>query len=365
MRVLAVLLSLAASAQTVKTPAAPVPVSGSPSISLPASAIGSLSISPAASLASTPGERVLRTVAVAGEKLPAAKGVPLAGRLVERIEENEFEVYRPLEEYLTLLGADFARRLAALSGHWIDAGAGEAKAAIHFLWEDELKIHGSYARHDSRMWKMIFDSDRKRSADELAIVDVLEKRLSYQGAPAALSAPFGRKPFVTAVSKTADALNMPRQPSGGKFRFLRGKFFRDIPVKDLLGRGGPAELITDVFGVFAYDPRPDLVLKRYTDLLADDGEIYILLGIDSDPLRLSQHRVRSGRKEIGLVDWVKGIPGLEVEEQANKNFGLPVSRVLRIKKTGGAIRIPSLELVDVVDTKGSKKLNPPLRIFVD
>lgn len=321
-----------------------------------------------------PRTRVSKLAVARGREL---RGVSeLAGRLRERVEDNSYEVYRGLDQYLTLLGADFARRLAALKGHWIDAGAGEAKAALQFLYETELYLHKSYAAHDSALWRRIFPIDEPRrgfSTDEKAIREVLESRLDRaltervradQEGRAERSSSFARKPFVTAVSFVADALNMPRQPSGGKFRFLRGRWFLSIPKAELVGKGGKAELITDVFGVFAYDPRPDLVLRRYLDLLADDGAIYLLLGVDNDPRRLSTHRVRAAGGEIGLVEWLKGIDGLEVVEQRNENFGLPPSTALRITRTG-KVRVPALTLAGVVEAAGSKKLNPPLRIFVE
>ena len=340
----------------------------------------------------------------------AAAGTAPNSLLKKTIRDDEFKVDRGIYHYIGALGLDFSARLIKLKGHWIDAGAGEARAPMQFLFEEKFnevvdsgrqfegvedpvyrRVHDRWKANDLKKSAALGDAEAKSLlarllketkeeaawGDERAkryLADLLSDRKLSQEEEAALDyfherehasiAPFHDKPTVTAVSLVAAAPDLPRQ-SGGKFRFLRGRYFLDIPKKELMGRAGQAELITDVFGVFAYDPHPDLVLKRYLGTLRPDGAIFILLGGVRAPARLSQHLVKKNDGTmVSLVDWVKSIQGIEVTHYTNKLFGLPAVETLRITLSGESrASVPKLKLAQVIDKKGSKKLKPLVRLF--
>lgn len=62
--------------------------------------------------------------------------------------------------------------------------------------------------------------------------------------------------------------------ANGTLKLFTGRFFESITRKELTSLG-PVKIITDFFGVMSYTERPDLVLKKYLDILDKDGAIFI------------------------------------------------------------------------------------------
>ncbi len=149
-----------------------------------------------------------------------------------------------------------------------------------------------------------------------------------------------------------------------------GRFIEDIPVKEL----GKAKLITDVYGPLTYTSAPDVVLRRYLDLLADDGSLYIFFGPEMDYGRAT---VTAGPEKMTLLDWLakntKGITVERIENQYNAGAVRPElgskryddSRdcvTLRIKKSGGKVIVPHLT---ITASRDGESTNPvPYRDFV-
>lgn len=62
-----------------------------------------------------------------------------------------------------------------------------------------------------------------------------------------------------------------KQKEAGKYHYLTGRFFEDIPVEEIK----KADLITDFFGAFSYSTEKFLILKKMIHHLAPGGKIMI------------------------------------------------------------------------------------------
>lgn len=243
--------------------------------------------------------------ALAQEKGP---GVPL------RVESNTFSVIRPLGYYMNRLGDGFASDLAKLGdkGHWIDGGSGEGVAIEHYF-----QVGGA-----NKKAAMYAGSDVAR--DSMTKIGALKQE---------------KRAYVTGI--TYHMLRTERPTYGNRLRHLSGRLMEDIPQKEL----GRADLISDVYGVYAYTNRFDKALAMYLTALKKDGSLYVFHDI-----RMYKTTIQVGEKEVPLFDWLGGIKGMRVERT---NEGLSI----RITKTGGNIEIPRLQFVS------EDNQAPPIRVF--
>lgn len=171
--------------------------------------------------------------------------------VLQRIANNKFETARNIFEYQSLLHPGFIHSLKALRSdqHWVDLGAGKAKAQIDFL-------------------------------------------KSFRDASQA--------PHNTAVAYKLDRWFRPPH-FFGKLEVKEGAFENQDT-----SHWKKADLATDLFGVLSYTHDFSLSLQKIVDLLQVQGELYIM----TTPWRT--HFVSQGRS-LRLEEFLKEIPGLRIE----------------------------------------------------
>ncbi len=244
------------------------------------------------------------------------------------IEANRFTVNRDLRDYACMMSGqkgklsidgpsvflDDAEKLTEAQ-HWMDMGAGEVYAQERFA--------------------------RKFSLPR-------------------------RAPRLTAV--TYEMIRDLSWDVAGLIRVHKGRFVENIPAGEL----GRADLITDVYGPMTYSAAPDVVLRRYLELLKDDGTLYIFFGPDFDYGRAT---VTVGARTMTLMEFVEThVGGVTVERVENQYNGLKVRPddwmrtdltadcvTLRIRRNGKPAFVPSLTLTGNED--GSAHAPIPFRHF--
>ncbi len=235
-----------------------------------------------------------------------------AGR--ELIRTIPFEKSGTLKEYLGSFPKQFGETLLRLPNHAhvIDAGAGQAYFAEQYV---SLKADDDPTLLLDQELMPIFRS-------------ILEK-------------PRYQRAFVTAID--LDVTRKPIPTYGGKLKVLTGRFFEDIPNGEI----GGADLILDRLGVLAYSPRIDDVLRKYTELLKDDGALYIHLGMDgpSNYSKASRIRTKLGIQTT-LLNWIMNLHGLRSSLKKSGPKMAHLALELRISDRS-RIRIPQLKLLEV------------------
>lgn len=272
-----------------------------------------------------------------GLALPSATDVacrealdPLSSSLNGHVNFSAFQTGRNLGSYAELLPVEFVRALVALGleAHWLDAGSGEGLATIDYLM----------GRQDNS------DSDYGAAPETREALQRLNERPTSQRA---------RTTGVTYKYKTdhwAAGLAEPRRAVLGKTgrgRWLEGRYFEDIPDTEI----GPAELITDVFGVLAYAPRLDEVVRKYLRLLRDDGFAFIHLGLPGEGSVDDRIWIWRDGARLGLVEWLQSISGVQARkiEFGTGTYGTRKARALELRRTSPSPLVPSLELIEYKD----------------
>jgi len=222
------------------------------------------------------------------------------------VAANSFSVIRPLGYYANRLGVEFLRELEGLRGdsHWIDGGSGEGVAIEQY---HQLGSNPEAAR---------FGGDEAAQIMERIGRTIPEQRARTTGISFHMSRP-GRRDY------------------GGRLRFLTGRLMEDIPGADI----GCADLISDVYGVFAYSNRLDIAMAKYLAALKPGGNLYIF-----DP----QLDRTSLANDVSVLDWLGRIRGMRLERTPGG---------LKITRTPETVSIPRLKLVS------EDAQNPPVRIF--
>lgn len=270
--------------------------------------------------------------------------LPLAERLPTIVASNYFNTSRGFYSYTTEFSDPFLQDLSRLNGdsHWIDAGAGELFAIEEYLGgiihptQAGIPLGKSLVERlkpavdDPLFEKHDFKMDREKALGLLR--EILDK-------------PISQKASVTGISYRISRPEFPNPD--GRIRILRDRYFEDIPDAEILGTSGKADIITDFYGIMAYS-KYDEVLRRYVNLIKEDGTIYLALGSDKDGFgHLSQIRDTQGNQQ-SLAEWLQNLEGLDVEiygsfARSRENL---IERVARIRKKPGAnVSIPNLQLI--------------------
>jgi hypothetical protein len=123
-----------------------------------------------------------------------------------------------------------------------------------------------------------------------------------------------------------------KQIQAGVAKIFTGRYFESIPQQELRELG-PIKLITDYYGVLSYTDRPDLVLKKYLELLDGDGIIMI-------------HGPNMGLEHGGSFhSWLKSVSGIDlIVTDTNIYNEFNEGYAFYIKKNGQPISIPGLLL---------------------
>ncbi len=253
-----------------------------------------------------------------GEKQAAPKRAPAVAQGKDapiNVQTNSFTVTRPLGFYGNRLGDEFVKDLGKLgkNSHWIDGGSGEGVAIEHY---HQLGKNGQALAFTGGESKQIFEAIGKTKADQRA--------------------------YVTGI--TYHMVRNVRPTYDNRLRHLVGRLMEDIPNKEI----GRADLISDLYGVFAYSNRLDQAMAKYLTALKSNGKMYIFWGA-----RMNETTMRVGGRNVPVLDWLRTIPGITVEG-GGPGAG---AGVIKITKTGDPIRIPRLEFVSETNQ------SPPVRRF--
>jgi hypothetical protein len=259
------------------------------------------------------------------------------------IEKNSFQVSRGLDLYLENMGIGLMDAFQSLKqgDHILDSGSGKTVAMREYAdpYKTDLQKY-CYTRRFER-------------ANVTAVTFEISKK---------------------AASKV-ESLGI---------NLLRGRFFEDIPNQEILSLHGPVSMITDYYGVLAYTAKPSEVLRKYIQLLKDDGRIFIHLGSNIPDnffdyydngyeWNSPRHRPswgspyqRSGSlnhsrvltlqgKQIPFPEWLRTVPGLKTTSHLvpytlapdySKNFiYLETYEIELIDRE--KVVFPNLELVDI------------------
>jgi hypothetical protein len=268
-------------------------------VRLLAAATLALACGAAPAAAETEAAAKLRSYGLPPAKTQAAAGVPVESRPPASVAANNFQVTRPLGYYANRLGDGFMKDLAGLGGggHWLDGGSGEGVAIeqYHQLGANPQALRFAGQGGTESMERIARASHRDRA-------------------------------YVTGV--TYHMSRPGTRDYDGKLRHLVGRLLEDIPDSEL----GKADLISDVYGVFAYSNRLDLAMLKYLTALKARGALYIFNS------HMSRSTVeRTGRQPRPLIDFLRSIEGVDVAELGGG--------VYRVAKNGRPVRIPRLQLV--------------------
>lgn len=275
------------------------------------------------------------------------------------IKSNDFNTTRGLDSYASIFGWRFTKKILSMttSSHWLDSGAGSAFAAKMLFDPSVLESHFSFS--------LLADNIRRKKRegstfnnDEEAIVNFINQvKASGQSDKKII-------PNVSAVTYTAKRGFQPTEKvHKGKFKMFRGRFLEEIPDEELLESYGKADLITDLFGVFAYTSDPSSILEKYLRLLSDDGEIQILLRSSNwidhiDTVKVTALEPKRQRT-ITLIDWLQQLSGVDVEIFNVNIFGMfPHQSAIIKKRYGQKPAIPKLKLIGLTTDR-----MPPIRTF--
>lgn len=205
--------------------------------------------------------------------------------------EQIFTRSRGLNSYYSALGDQFKAQIEKIStqgGHWIDSGGGDGVAVRQFISQAVAKA--------------------------------------------------------TASIVTLESSAQPQE----RLSIYKGRFLEEIPNSEFQ----KAKLITDVFGPLAYSGAPDLILKKYFDLLDSKGEIYIFLGSQYENYGKRNRVVTADGRYLTFSEWIQSIPGIKSELKIDRfeddgTIFEKWSMKLTKDSKAGALSIPKLELVDL------------------
>ena len=216
------------------------------------------------------------------------------------LEFNLFEDSRGINDYAMYFGDRFVNILNHLqlqssrgsaNPHWFDSGTSEALAMADLLEP------------------VLF----KNSIHLFPVIDFDLTALSY-----------ARADFGYGIESLKSRL-------GHRFQYLAGKYFEDYQKGEIR----LANLITDVYGPFSYSMAPDLVLKKYLDLLHPKGSLFLLVNKNTSIMGMS------------LTDYFSSIGGVEIHypysDIAKAPFNEAVLFTVQIIKKSPNTSVPRLE----------------------
>lgn len=268
--------------------------------------------------------------------------------LARLLNGSRFEVQRYFYHYVAMLPYEYLEDVMRLGGggHWIDAGAGKAIAADLFLrLGRDVPIYRSHEDlfGSPLLNRLIPGADRRREMLYSEFEEFSKRPLEW-------------RPRVTAISYREESRVGDRLPPS-RFRYLNQRLFQDIPLAEI----GKADVITDVYGVFAYSEDISNVIARYGALLKPGGKAYILIGFDNLMKRdfrfVDQIEMINGKK-VSLLKWLqRRVEGIEVQEARGSTSNY--STLVLKKKGEGPVRVPELKLVEVLPHPDP----PPIRRY--
>ncbi len=180
-------------------------------------------------------------------------------RTKSQIASHEFKTGRDLIEYIRLfreeIGLHFLRTLSKLGPYqfWLDGGSGEGIALRSYLAVGSPNVGSPEVQY------VIKQIGEKSLSEKASVIGI-----TYSDAA-------GRITRATPeAARLRKGLNLPANAQG-KMRVLVNRVFEEIDPSEI----GRVDLITDVWGIFSYSHDPMFVLRRYLDLLNENGSVFI------------------------------------------------------------------------------------------
>ncbi|MFL5815414.1 MAG: class I SAM-dependent methyltransferase [Bdellovibrionia bacterium] len=227
-----------------------------------------------------------------------------------RLEKNDYNTERGLKDYDRAFLSALSPKLRALvlkDGHWLDAGAGQARAISEFVRLQQAK---------------------KEPVPRITA-------LAYKADPDA----------------ARNYQSLSQKVGGQKLKLLQGRFLEQIPKSEI----GATDLITDVYGPFAYSQNLDQVLNQYLELLKPGGSAMIAY----DQAGTTFIRTRSGQS-LNVLKWLKSLGRKDLLKVEHRSDHSGDDEHVIITRLGtDEIKVPRLKLVYLKDSA------PPRRIFVE
>jgi len=248
------------------------------------------------------------------DELADAARAPELLRNATKIHANEFVTIRGLGEYEKVLGTRFSARLASLrrGDHWIDMGAGDARAMATFLRDER------FAQNMPRMpWPFRWGE---------------------------------RPPQTTALGYEAPA-NLTELNQLEGFRYLGGRYLEETPLAEL-GRG---DLVTDLYGPASYTPHLDDVLGIYGEVAKPGADIFFLVDRRTKIVDAAGNAVNRRR---WISEWLREAQGVRGVELRYVDYG--GSFIVHVRRTSGPVSIPKLELTSFTASDG---VGNPYRVY--
>lgn len=240
--------------------------------------------------------------------------------LEDKVRNNQFHHDRLALDYERQSAGFLSETLQRLpqEGHWVDAGAGDARPQLEYLG-----IYQPPRRTMSRNFEL-------RAAQTFRATAV-----SY------------RMPETKFGEWIRD-----HDFRGTGFKYIDGSYIENLPP----GKIKPADLITDVYGPFAYTTDLTKIFETYRDLLTEEGAVIFLNSI-------GYNKVRVGNELVPLEDWLMqnfGHCGLERRDRIDFFRRLDEFKIAAFRWTKKGMLecgIPKLRLVDL------RVAGPPYRLF--
>lgn len=279
---------------------------------------GLLALVTAASIAVTPSRACAAPSASTCSEL-FEKGFARSKSEMAFIAKNKFTKSRSLLNYDFAFAFNWAANVSktiarlAAGAKWMDMGAGEAKAIIEVLRSNQSL------------------------GEAIAISHTVPKEFEW-----------------------------PADVDASRFTYLKDDFVENMARNGQLDRwAGQIDVITDLYGPFSYTNDVVAVLQTYLDLLKPGGVAFINLmneeKINGKYVRWNSTFSPTGGR-LNLIEWIAGLPGVEVVATARQVAGRGDSErsiAIKIKKTAPVVIVPTnLEVTEYMP------YSPPRRSFV-
>lgn len=242
--------------------------------------------------------------------------------------ENGQITYRSLEDYAGMLPDDFAVKISKIRGqsnsHWLDVGSGLSVALVESLFFSPFEARESNSRTSSEFNFYGFNKGLGYSSHTLSKRSINGKHritgVSFENIPDILDRMgWNNQNLFLNLSEVPEAVSrlkplMKTAQKSEQFRYLSGRLFEEISDIEI----GKVDLISDVYGDFAYNESKIELLIRYCKLLKQGGAIGIVTQFDKVFIR-SKNINNARPKYLGDFLEEQEIPRMVVQKGNSQN----------------------------------------------
>lgn len=237
-------------------------------------------------------------------------------KLKYKLEHNFYNHSRGLEKYEELMGPEFVKNLGDTFSMdrdtiYFDAGAGLAVAQIELLKKFRNRLPGRLRLVSQSMNKPIKEHYGRDYSDPPSTLIELDS-------------------YIQQASRNICP-----------FEYISGQPLEDTSFNFV------ADLITDVFGPFAYTIRLEELFKKYHSLLSAGGKLHIVSSISKDSLEFI-----SSKGSMTVLPFLKHyLKGFKVGPIHKTRSGTDEEYVsILLEKTAQPFSMPNLEVIGLRDS---------------